>query len=111
MADNIAAYIKRRRQEERLTQNDISARLTQAGYKRAVGTIANWETGRTRIPEDILPPLALALNERSPNKLLELSGVLGRMRGAEVLRLLNGMSDSDIQFVEQMVKAYIENRR
>lgn len=95
-------YIKIRREALRLTQKDLSERLEQMGIDKAATTISSWEAGRGPVPVDVIPALAQALEEPSPLRFYELSGILDNIPGKEVVKLLENASLDDIQMVYEL---------
>lgn len=104
----LSAHVGSRRRQLRLTQEEVSERLRQRGVERAASTIAHWEAGRQAIPLEILPDLAAALEEEVV-VLYELAGILDRIPGGEIAKLLKGAKEEDIETVERLVKALLQN--
>ena len=102
----LGRYIAERRRTLRLEQKDISRRLKDYGVERATTTVAGWENGQN-VPSDLIPALAKAL-EVSPVRLYELAGVLAELPGSEIIKLLDGLPQKEIDRVERMLRAYLE---
>ena len=103
----LGRYIAERRRTLRLEQKEVSERLGQAGMYRAPTTVANWESDRQTVPPELIPALAKAL-EVSPVRLYELAGVLAELPGSEIIKLLDGLPQEEIDRVERMLRAYLE---
>lgn len=100
-------YIANRRRALRLTQQEISERLHSHGIDRSASAIANWETGKQSVPVDILPALASAL-EISIVLLYAKAGILANLPGAEVVKLMDKLSESERVKITRMIQAYTQ---
>jgi transcriptional regulator with XRE-family HTH domain len=72
-----ASWLKTRREELNLSQDDLAARLQLAGLAVSRAAISHWETGRDNAPiqnRKSIVALADAL-QLTPNELLMLAGV------------------------------------
>lgn len=103
----LGRYIADRRRALRLEQKEISQRLERLGSFRAPTTVANWENDRQTVPPEMIPALAKAL-EMSPVRLYELAGFLAELPGSEIIKLLDGLPQEEIERVERMLRAYLE---
>lgn len=100
-------YIATRRRALRLTQQEISERLRGYGVERSASAIANWETDKQSIPVEILPALANSL-EISIVLLYAKAGILANLPGAEVVKLMDKLSESDRIKITRMIQAFAE---
>ena len=100
-------YIANRRRALRLTQQEISERLHGYGVERSASAIANWETGKQSVPVEILPALANSL-EISIVLLYAKAGILANLPGAEVVKLMDKLSESDRIKITRMIQAFAE---
>lgn len=105
----LGTYIAKRRKSLRLTQEEISQRLRNYKIERTAATVANWETGRQPVPMELIPAIAAALEEESPLVMFELAGILDQIPGGNIAKLLKGASPEDMQRIERMIKAYLED--
>lgn len=103
---SLGDYIASRRRALRLTQAEISERLMSYGVDRSASAIANWETGKQVIPIEILPALAGALEEKSVVKLYAFAGVLANLPGADIVRLMDRLTDDERIRITRMIEAY-----
>ncbi len=99
---NLGRYIAESRNKLRLTQKEVAEKVN-----RAESTVANWESGHQKVPPDMLPALAKAL-QISTVRLYELAGVLAELPGSEIVKLLDGLPQEEIDRVERMLRAYLE---
>lgn len=103
-ANKLGKYVADRRTALRLTQEEVVERLRQHGVDRAATTLANWEAGRQPIPIEFIPELAKAL-EDSTVRLYEYAGILDKLPGSEIIKLLDGLSDDELARVEKVLRA------
>lgn len=107
----LGAYIKERRNQlNRMTQKQLAERLAKYGVYRDHTAIAAWEADTNPVHMDVIPALALALEEKSPNKLYDLLGVVENLSGADIVRLLSDAEPSDIAYLTEMVKSHFKNK-
>lgn len=107
----LGEFIAHRRKELRLTQEEVVERMRSYGVDRASPTLGNWEAGRQAIPLEVLPALAQALELSSPVKLYDLAGVLANLPGGEIIKLFDGMSDSEIRRWARMIQAFLQESK
>ena len=100
--NGLGRYIAESRNKLHLTQKEAAERVN-----RAESTIANWETGHQKVPPEMFPALAQALG-MSLVKLYELAGMLAELPGSEIIKLLDGLPQEEIDRVERMLRAYLE---
>jgi len=106
-SNSLGEYIANRRRELHLEQTDLVERLKARGVNRAVTTLSGWEQGRYQVPVEFLPAIADAL-EVSAVKIYEQAGILDNIRGHHILKLLDGLPDSEVAKVERMIAAYFQ---
>ena len=106
----LGQYIAKRRGYLQLTQEDLAARLGKLGLPRAATTIANWEADRSPVPVELLNSLAEALEEPSPVTLYDLAGILDKIPGGDIVRLLRDVPIDDVRRVERMIRAYLQEK-
>lgn len=105
--NKLGKYVANRRAKLRLTQEEVVERLRQLGIDRASSTLANWEAGRQSIPIEYIPQLAKALEDSTVN-LYDNAGVLDKLPGGEIIKLLDGLSDEELARVEKVLRAMVE---
>ncbi len=106
----LGEYIRKRRRALDMTQKGFSARLKSMGVNRSQFAVSNWETGRQTVPLDLLPPIAAALEEKSLANLYDLAGVVDAFSSADLIRLLNGATASDVEYITEMAKTYLKHK-
>lgn len=114
MTDNgitLGEYLAKRRKQLRLTQQEVSERLRERGVDRATQTVAHWENNRQGVPTEIIPHLAVVLEEQSPIKLYELAGILKNLPGAQIVKLLDGIPPDDVERIQRMIEAYLKDSK
>lgn len=107
--NSVGEYIARRRKALHITQVDLMNRLAKLGVERKPSTIANWETGQSPVPQELIPALARALEEPSPTTLYELAGVIDQLPGGQIVKLLKGQTPEFIERVERMIDAFLRS--
>lgn len=107
----LGSYIAARREELRITQQELAERLRRQGIDRAAPTIAHWENDRQKVPVEFLNVLALVLEEPSPVKLYKLAGILVNLPGWEINEMLDGVPAEDVDRIKRQVAAYFDNRK
>lgn len=110
MTQALGKYIADRRASLHLTQEDVAKRLGEYGQYRAASTIANWETGRQKIPVQIIEPLAKALGEKSPSTLYMMVGMFDNVPGGGIIKRLVNVSEKDISRIERMIDAFLQEQ-
>lgn len=108
----IGEYIKERRTSiPGLTQPGLAERLKAYGVDRDWSTIAAWETDKNPVPIDVIPALALALEEKSTNKLYDLAGVVQNLTGSQIIRLLADADESDVQMLTEQIESHFKYKK
>jgi len=106
----LGKYIRKRRRAGDMTQKAFSERLRAMGIERSPFAISNWETGRQPVPLDLIPAIAAALEEESLPKLYDLAGVVDTFATADLIRLLDGASKGDIDYIIEITKSYLKHK-
>lgn len=107
--NKLGKYVADRRTKLRLTQEEVVERLRQQGIDRASSTLANWEAGRQTIPIEYIPELAEALEDSAVN-LYDNAGILDKLPGSQIIKLLDGLSDDELARVEKVLRAMIDKK-
>lgn len=103
----LGQYIAARRKALNMRQEDLSNKLKQLGAYRAPTTIANWEADRQIVPAEMLDALALALEEPSPVHLYDLAGILCKLPGRDIIKILDRLPPEDIERITRLILAYV----
>lgn len=106
----LGKYIRQRRRSLDMTQKQLGERLNAMGVKRSEFAISNWETGRQPVPIDLIPAIAAALEEVSLAKWYDMAGVVDAFNAAELIRLLDGASPADIDYITKMAKTFFKHK-
>lgn len=106
MLMSIGDYIRKRRKSLGLTQEDFGRRVD-----RTAPTVSQWETEAEPVPLDKLDDIVRALEEPTPVQIYDLAGVLARLPGHRIIKLLDGMSLEQVKRFEAMVEAMAEAYR
>ena len=104
----LGQYLSQRRQQLRLTQQEVGDRLRNLGIDRATPTIAHWENDRQKVPIEFIPELAQAL-ETSPVTLYDYAGVLDKLPGSEIIKLMDSMTGEELARMERVIRAMIKD--
>ncbi len=107
----IGDYIARRRRTLRLTQTEVSERLSQYGVNRTSSTVAGWETDKQDPPVDILPALAKALEEPSVVQLYVAAGLFTSLPIERVAALFDSLDVSDQMVVADLVDSLVRRSK
>lgn len=107
----VGQFVAKRRKRIGLTQEEFSQRLKAYGENRGVSTISEWENGDRPIPVDIYSVLAEALELPSPVGLFEAAGLLSKLPGAEIVKMLDGVSTEHLRVIHSLIKAYVESAK
>lgn len=107
--DTMGGYIKARRKAIHITQEELSNRLKSRGVDRDPAIISKWERNKSPVPLDIIPTLAAALEESSPNRLYDLAGVIQNLKGADVVRLLEQATSQDIEYILDLIRVHLKH--
>lgn len=110
MATALGTYIAERRKSLHLSQEDVGKRLGDYGNFKAASTVANWETGRQRVPVELLEPLAKVLGETSPTPLYMLAGIFDNVPGIGIIKRLANASEKDISRLERVIDAFLQEQ-
>lgn len=101
----IGDYIRRRRKTIGLTQDELARKLG-----RASSTISQWETESEPVPMDMLKAISDALEEPSPVKLYDLAGVLADLPAAELVRMLDGATNSQLRLILDVARVLLKKQ-
>jgi transcriptional regulator with XRE-family HTH domain len=104
----LGEYIAKRRKRIGLTQDDLAQRLKERGQYRATSTISEWEHDERPVPVDLFEVLSEALEERSPVRLFEAAGLLTKLPGAEIVKMLDDVPTEHLRVIHSLIKTYIE---
>jgi transcriptional regulator with XRE-family HTH domain len=110
MTTALGKYIADRRKSLHLSQEDVAKRLESYGQYRAASTIANWETGRQKIPVELLEPLSKALDEHSPTPLFMLAGIFDNVPGIGIIKRLANASEKEVSRLERVIDALLQEQ-
>jgi transcriptional regulator with XRE-family HTH domain len=102
----LRAYIATQLERKRLSQKELADKLG-----RDPSTISNWIHGRQPIPLDMLTEIAEALEEDNPVILYELAGLLAKLPGKELVKLVQDLPLEHLRVIEQIVRAYVEAQK
>lgn len=103
MLMSLGDYIRKRRKAKGMTQDELASKVN-----RAASTVSQWETEAEPIPIEMLDEIAAALDEPTPVHLYELAGILARLPGHKIIKMLDGMSVEEVKRFEAMVEAMAE---
>lgn len=100
MLMGLGDYIRKRRKSKGMTQEDFASKV-----KRTSSTVSQWENEIEPIPLEMLDEIARALEEPTPIRIYELAGILAKLPGHRIVKLMDGMSPEQVKRFEAMVEA------
>lgn len=110
MTETLGEYVKSKRNELRLTQEELAQRLENKGIQRTASTIAVWEAGRAEVPLEFINALAEALEESTPLRMLEIAGLLDNINGGDILRMLENASDEEVSRIRDVARVLLQKQ-
>src|SRR5690348_1946058 len=110
MQTTVGQYLAKKRKRIGLTQEDLSERIKKRGITKGVGVsaISEWENDDRPIPVELYGVLSEVLEMSSPVGLFEASGLLSDLPGADIVKMLDGVSTEHLRVIHSLIKAYVE---
>lgn len=105
----VGDHIRERREALHLTQEELLEKLKQRGLDRTASTLSAWENGK-HVPVENFETIADALEE-SPLQLYYHAGFFNKIAGVQILLMLNGLPESDVEYIEGIITAVLNRQK